>query len=111
MRTAGTVSSAGGIHQRAAEGFGRNQSLEIERFRGDHALRTPGLTSIHRAVEGDSSVAIVAPGDIKLAVRTHEGDSADTRAGSAPLIRGGNAECRPMIPIGATPDCHTVRTP
>src|SRR5258708_22963087 len=66
MRSAGTVSSAGGIHQRATERFGRNQSLEIERFRGDHGLCAPGLTSIERAVEGDSSVAKVAPGDVEL---------------------------------------------
>src|SRR5579864_2223878 len=97
MRTAGAVSCAGGIYQSAAKGFCRNQSLETEPLRGDHALRAPGRTSVQRAVEGDRAIAKVVPGDIDLALRTNEGNCADASAGSAGIIRTGNAECCPVI--------------
>src|SRR5579864_222806 len=97
MRTAGAVSRAGGIYQSAAKGFCRDQSLEAEPLRGDHALRTPSRTSIERAVERDRAVAKVVPGDIDLALRTNEGNCADPSARSAGIIRTGNAERCPVI--------------
>src|SRR5438552_17696947 len=109
MRTAGAVRIAGGIHQSAAEGFCRNQSLEAKPFRSDHALLTPGLTSIQLAVEGDRAVAEVAPGDIDLAVGADEGNRTNAPSGSAGIIRASNAERCPMIRGGSNPNSAAGR--
>src|SRR5579864_7441083 len=109
MRTAGAVSRAGGIYQSAAKGFCRDQGLEAEPLRGDHALRAPGRTSIERAVEGDRAIAKVVPGDIDLAVGANEGNCADASAGSAGIIRTGNAECCPVISRGGNPNSAARR--
>jgi hypothetical protein len=47
---AGTIGSAGGIEQRAAEGLRGRQCLEAKRLAGYHHGCTPGIATVHLVV-------------------------------------------------------------